>query len=212
MDTNTTNEAVILSTDNTHSPDAPATVEITPLTPASLSHFDPQTQANVLALSTQIDVLDLERIMSYGQIPLITSFEQAGKILQNAQGTTADQEVVKEVIELTKQANDTYDEFNLILKEPSLIQRILLKISTATKEKQDSEVSIRAVTSYKLLEQLSKSCEKWLTMLKDGRTEIFQRVFRGCVFYAHLRKYTPYKLVRHHFRIPGTDNFCNSAE
>ncbi len=146
--------------------------ELVPLSVASLEHFDPEAQKEIVALATAVDVTELENIMAYGSIPLIRSFEQAGKILQDEAGSAADQQVMKQVIELAKQANDSYEEFNIVLKEPNFLQKILLKLSPSAKEKRDTDVKLKAITNYKLLEQLTKSCEQWIEMLKDGYTKI----------------------------------------
>ncbi len=146
--------------------------KLVPLTPSALQHFDEKKQQQILAVSEQIDVRQLEKVMAYGQSPLIRSFEAAGRILHEDQGTSADQKVIKEVIELAKQANGSYDDFNLAIKEPSFLQKALMKIFTSIKDKQENEVSVKAVTSYKLLEQLSSSCDKWIDMLQDAFEKI----------------------------------------
>lgn len=151
---------------------ANSTTELAPLTSNSLQYFDSEAQKEILAVAEQIDVRELENVMSYGQIPLLRSFEESGKILRDEEGSSADQEVIKQVVELSKQANQSYDEFNIVLKEPNLLQRLFLKISSASKDKHDKEVALKAITNYKLLEQLMASCDKWIEMLQDGFTKI----------------------------------------
>lgn len=149
-----------------------ASVQLTPLTSGALKHFSPEAQEKIKAVAGQIDVRQIEKVMAYGQAPLVRSFERSGMLLKDVQGSSEDQEVVKEVTELAKQANQNYEDFNIVIKEPNFLQKLILKISSSAKEKHDGEVSLRAITNFKLLEQLSESCDKWLEMLKDGFTKI----------------------------------------
>ena len=153
-------------------PSLESSTELVPLTSASLQHFTEEQQADILRISEQIDVLEMEKIMSYGSIPIMRSFEMAGKILKEEQGTTADQEVTKQVIELAKKANSTYEDFNLAIQEPNFLQKILLKLSTAAKEKRGKDIKFKAVTNYKLLEQLRQSCDAWISMLQKTYEQI----------------------------------------
>lgn len=147
---------------------------LAPLTAQALQHFDETKQKEIVDLSAQIDVRQIEKVMCYGQAPLIRSFESAGRILQADQGSAADQQVIQEVLQLSKQAKDSYSDFNLALKEPNAIEKFVMKIFTSIKDKQDKEISVKALTNYKLLEQLSKSCDKWIESLVDGYEKIYQ--------------------------------------
>jgi len=163
--------------------------DLAPLTVDSLALFDEETQAEIVSVAGQIDVREYERVMSYGQIPLLRSFEQAGKILEADQGSSADQEVMKQVTELAKQANESYDDFNIVLKEPNFLQKLLLKISASAKDKHDKELSVKALTSYRLLTQLRDSCEQWIDMLVDGFTKIHQSAMSDKLNCEELEKY-----------------------
>lgn len=167
----------------------PDSHELAPLTPSALSHFSPEVQSEILAVAEQIDVLQTEKIMSYGQIPLLRSFEQAGNILKEDQGSSADQEVIRQVIELSKQANESYDDFNLVLKEPNFLQKLLLKISATAKDKHDKDLQVKAITCYKMIEQLVESCDRWIDMLVDGFTKIHTSALQDKVNCEELEKY-----------------------
>ena len=113
------------------------TSELAPLSSNSLAHYDEATQKEILRIANEIDVTQFEKIMAYGSIPIVRSFEAAGKILQEAQGTSADQEVVKMVTELAKQAKDSY---NLVIEEPNFFQKLVMKITSGLKS--ESKASI----------------------------------------------------------------------
>lgn len=163
--------------------------ELAPLSTNSLSSFPADVQREIVALSEQINVTEIENVMSYGSIPLLRSFEQAGKILQDEAGSSADQMVIREVIELSKQANDSYEDFNLVLKEPNFLEKLFLKISKSAKDKHDADVKYKAITNYKLLEQLMKSCDSWVEMLKDGWTKIHTSAMQDKLSCEELEKY-----------------------
>ena len=163
--------------------------ELAPLSTTSLSSFPADVQREIVALSEQINVTEIENVMSYGSIPLLRSFEQAGKILQDEAGSSADQMVIREVVELSKQANDSYEDFNLVLKEPNFLQKIFMKVSKGAKDKHDADVKYKAITNYKLLEQLMKSCDTWVEMLKDGWTKIHTSAMQDKLSCEELEKY-----------------------
>lgn len=163
--------------------------ELAPLTVNSLTYFDEAAQKEIMSLAAQINVLEIENIMQYGSIPLLRSFEEAGKLLQSEANSSADQLVMKQVIELAKQANNNYDEFNIVLKEPGFLQKILLKISSSAKDKHDTNVKLKAVSNYKLLEQLAKSCEGWIDMLQEGLVQIQTSALQDKSSCEELEKY-----------------------
>ena len=163
--------------------------ELAPLSTNSLSSFPADVQREIVALSEQINVTEIENVMSYGSIPLLRSFEQAGKILQDEAGSSADQMVIREVVELSKQANDSYEDFNLVLKEPNFLQKLFMKVSKGAKDKHDADVKYKAITNYKLLEQLMKSCDTWVEMLKDGWTKIHTSAMQDKLSCEELEKY-----------------------
>lgn len=149
-----------------------ATKELASLSAASLQYFSPEKQKEIVAVSQAVDVLQIEKVMSFGQIPLLRSFEEAGKILKAEQGSSVDQEVIRQVIELSKQANDSYDDFNLELREPNFMQKIVMKLLSTGRDKHTNEVKVKALTNYKLLQQLAKSCDEWIAMLEEGYRQI----------------------------------------
>ena len=102
--------------------------EVIPLNyQTALASYTEEEQKEILALADSIDVRKIENVMSYGAVPLKNTFEQCGKFLKNEKGSKADQEVIAQVIELSKKASECYDDFNLVLKEPNLFQKIFLK-------------------------------------------------------------------------------------
>ena len=142
--------------------------ELAKLSCESLKHFDEPTQKEIMRIANEIDVTQIEKIMAYGSIPIMRSFESAGRILQQAQGTSADQEVVKMVTELAKQAKDSY---NLVIEEPNFFQKLIMKITSGLKDN-SKEVKVRAVSCFKILEQYIKSCDMWIDSLKKTHDEI----------------------------------------
>jgi len=132
------------------------------LSTASLTNYDAETQKEILRIADEIDVSEFEKIMSYGSIPLMRSFENAGRVLEGAQGTSADQEVVKMVTELSKQAKDSY---NLVIEEPNFFEKLIMKITSGIKG-QSKDVKVKAISCFKILEQYIDSCDKWIESLK----------------------------------------------
>lgn len=187
MTENTAIVPEVLSSDE-NKPAVP-TKELAPLSTSSLASFPADVQREIVALSEQIDVTEIENVMSYGSIPLLRSFEQAGRILQDEAGSAADQQVIKEVVELSKQANNSYEDFNLVLKEPSFLQKLFMKLSPGAKDKHDTDVKYKAITNYKLLEQLMRSCDSWVELLKDGWTKIHTSAMQDKLSCEELEKY-----------------------
>lgn len=142
--------------------------ELAPLSSKSLEHYDESTKKEILRIANEIDVTQFEKTMSYGSIPIMRSFESAGKILQAAQGTSADQEVVRMVTDLAKQAKDSY---NLVIEEPNFFQKLILKITSGIKD-ESKEVKVRAISCFKILEQYIKSCDRWIDSLKKTHDDM----------------------------------------
>ena len=128
-------------------------------------------QKAVIALAESIDVKQLDKVMSYGSNPLKKTFEQCGNFLKSESGSTADQMVIAQVIELSKKAADSYEDFNMVLKEPNFLQKLLLKISSKKEKNRAKQVQNSAVTNFKLLVELSDSCESWVKMLQEAMGE-----------------------------------------
>ena len=147
--------------------------EVIPLNyQTALASYTEEEQREILALADSIDVRRIENVMSYGAVPLKNTFEQCGKFLKSEKGSKADQEVIAQVIELSKKASECYDDFNLVLKEPNLFQKIFLKIFSSGRNSHTEKIQNSAVTNYKLLVELKESCDSWLDMLKDAMAEI----------------------------------------
>lgn len=142
--------------------------ELAPLSANSLEHYDEATKKEILRIANEIDVTQFEKTMAYGSIPIMRSFESAGKILQAAQGTSADQEVVKMVTDLAKQAKDSY---NLVIEEPNFFQKLILKITAGIKD-ESKEVKVRAISCFKILEQYIKSCDRWIDSLRKTHDDM----------------------------------------
>lgn len=138
----------------------------------ALASYPENERQEIIELSEQIDVKKTENIMNYGSNVLMTTFEQCGNFLKSESGTTADQEVIKKVIELSEKAGESYDDFNLVIKEPSFLQKIILKMSPGARKGRTEKIKESAVTNYKLLVELKKSCESWIEMLVEAMGNI----------------------------------------
>ena len=94
----------------------------------ALATYSEKERQEILELADSIDVRKTENVMSYGSIALKRTFEQCGSFLKDERGSHADQEVISRVIELSKKASNSYDDFNMVLQEPGLFQKLLLKL------------------------------------------------------------------------------------
>jgi len=140
---------------------------------SSLQHFPEETQKAIVALSEAVDVTEIEKVMSFGHAPLLRVFEKCGDLLKGKRGTAADAEVINLVKELSKQAKASYDDYTLELKEPNIFQKFILNLFSKVKDPGD-EASIKAISCYKLLEQLRDSSEEWIKMLENGYAQIME--------------------------------------
>ena len=138
---------------------------------AAIESYTEAEKNDIVALSEKIDVRKVENIMSYGSVTLRTTFEQCGRFLNNESGSVADQEIINRVIKLSKEAFRNYADFNVVVKEGNIFQKALLRLSNRGKLHKD-KMKHRAVTNYKLLNELKESCELWLGMLKGAMSEI----------------------------------------
>lgn len=150
--------------------------ELVEITADSLHRFEPEVQAQILKLADQIDPLQLDKILAYGSIPLLRTYESAGQVLKAAEGTSVDQEVVRQVVELSKQVNKGQDDLNVALQEPNWLQRTLMSIFTSLKEKHTEDTKVKAITCYRILTQLRDKCEVWHSMLQDNWRLIYQSI------------------------------------
>ena len=139
---------------------------------AALASYTEAEQQEVLTLADSIDVKKIENVMSYGSVALKTTFEQCGKFLKDERGSQADQEVIAQVIELSKKASNSYDDFNLVLQEPNIFQKVFLKVVNGGKKSRTQKIQHSAVTNYKLLAELKASCDSWLEMLRKAMEEV----------------------------------------
>lgn len=142
--------------------------QLAPLSSASLQYYDEATQKEIVRIAGEIDVTQPEKVMAFGSIPIMRSFSAAGRILEEAQGTSADQEVVKLVTDLSKQAKDSY---NLVIEEPNFFEKLLLKITSGFKSK-NKDVRIKAISCFKILEKYIESCDEWIERLKKTHDDI----------------------------------------
>lgn len=151
--------------------------EVAPLNhEAALASYSEDEKREIIALADSIDVTQLEKVMNYGAAPLKATFEQCGAFLKDERGSKADQEVIAQVIALSKKAHETYDDFNLVLKEPNVIQRFLTKLMSNS-ENHTQKIKNSAVTNYQLLVELRKSCDAWLEMLRNAMAVITESAF-----------------------------------
>lgn len=149
------------------------TTDVVPLNcQSALASFTEAEQKEIIALANDIDVRKIDNVMSYGSVALKKTFDQCGKFLKDERGTTADQKVIAEVIELSKKASASYEDFNLVLQEPNFFQKIFLKFLNFGKDTHADKIENSAITSYNLLVELKTSCDSWLEMLKKSMADI----------------------------------------
>lgn len=156
---------------------------------AAFKSFSEEERKEILALADKIDVREAEKVMSYGSTALRMTFDQCGRFLKDERGSQADQEVIAQVIELSKKASESYDDFNLVLQEPNLFQKMFLKLFNSGKDSQTKKIQNSAITNYKLLAELKNSCESWLEMLKDAMGEIEYSALSDIETISLLEKY-----------------------
>ncbi len=156
---------------------------------AALARFTAEEKQEIMALADAIDVRKIENVMNYGSAALKATFEQCGKFLKDERGSLADQEVIKQVIELSKKASESYDDFNLVLQEPNLFQRIILKVMSGGKGSRAQKVQQSAVTNYKLLAELKASCDSWLEMLRKAMGDVEYSILSDAENISLLEKY-----------------------
>ena len=156
----------------------------------ALSAYTEAERQEVMALADSIDVRKLENVMNYASVPLKRTFDQCGSFLKDERGSHADQEVISRVIELSKKASNSYDDFNLVLQEPGLFQKLLLKLTSGSKGNSRTEkLQKSAVTSYKLLVELKTSCDSWIDMLKKAMGDITNSAMSDIETISLLEKY-----------------------
>ena len=103
--------------------------EVAPLNyEAALASYNEAERQEIIALSDSIDVTEIEKVMNYGSVPLTKTFEDCGRFLKNERGSQADQEVIARVVELSKKASESNEDFNLVLQEPNKFRKFLVKI------------------------------------------------------------------------------------
>lgn len=150
-----------------------ASKDVVPLNcETALDSFSEAERQEVLALADSIDVKKIDNAMNYGAVALKKTFDQCGSFLKDERGSQADQEVIAQVIELSKKASESYDDFNLVLKEPNLFKKMILKVLNHGKGSRTEKIQNSAITNYKLLGELKSSCDSWLDMLKKAMGDI----------------------------------------
>lgn len=153
--------------------DSPLVQEIVPLNPhLALKTYSQEEKKDVLALSDEIDVLQIDKVMNYGSAAAQKTFEQCGEFLKKERGSTADQEVISQVIKLSKEAGQAKEDFNLVLQEPNLLQKIGLFLTTGGRNSHADKVLQSAVTNYQLIFSLVEYSEHWSEILKNAYCDI----------------------------------------
>jgi len=155
----------------------------------ALASYTEQEQVEIMDLASSIDVRKIDNVMSYGSVALKATFEQCGAFLKDERGSKADQEVISQVIALSKKASNSYDDFNLVLQEPNLFQKIFLNLLHGGKNNRTQRIRNSAITNYKLLAELKTSCDSWLIMLKNAMGEIEYSAISDSDNIALLEKY-----------------------
>lgn len=156
----------------------------------ALASYSEAERQEILELADSIDVRKTENVMNYGSIALKRTFDQCGGFLKNEKGSHADQEVISRVIELSKKASNSYDDFNMVLQEPGLFQKLMLKITSGSKGKSRTDkIQKSAVSNYKLLVELKTSCDSWIGMLKEAMGDITSSAMSDAEGISLLEKY-----------------------
>ena len=177
---------------------AKTTPETIPTTPeqivplnceAALAKYSEEERKEILKLADSIDVREIDKVMQYGGPALKSTFQQCGDFLKDERGSQADQEVIKQVIQLSKKAKETYDDFNLTLKEPNLLQKLILSITSHGKDNHTKQVQQSAITNYKLLMELRASCNSWIDILKKSMGDITNSAISDVEAATLLEKY-----------------------
>ena len=150
----------------------PENSQIFPINEEALKSYSPEEQEEILRFSNEIDFKSTDRILNYGSKVLQATFKQCGDFLKAERGSTADQEVIKQVVELSKKANENYEDFNLIIREPNFFQKIFLSLFSKAKDERDTKIRQGAITNYNLLLEIATSFESWLVMLKKSMEDI----------------------------------------
>ena len=167
-----------------------AKTEVLPLNyQKAFASFSEAEKQEVMALSDSIDLTKTDNVMNYGAAPFIDTFQQCGELLKKERGSSADQAVIKEVIELSKKVTESNEEFNMILKEPNTLQKIFLKAFFGNKKNSVQKIKNSAITAYDLIGQLKSSYSSWLETLKDGMEEIGYSVVSDIEAIKLLEKY-----------------------
>lgn len=160
---------------------------------AALASFEEEERQEILALADKIDVTQIEKVMNYGSKPLRDTFEQSGAFLKKERGSTADQEVISRVIELSKKTSESQDEFNnlLELKEPNFVEKLVMKLFSSSKNtgSRTEKLQNSAKTSYMLLAELQNSFEEWLELLYNAMTDIEESAISDSEAIVLLEKY-----------------------
>lgn len=138
----------------------------------AFASFSEEDKQKVIALANSIDLKQIENVMNYGASPFISTFDQCGEFLKKERGSAADQKVIKEVIELSKKAMSSNEDFGIMLKEPNAIQKIFLKAFYKDKKSNTQKIKNAAITTYQLLGELKKSYSSWMEILKEAMGEI----------------------------------------
>lgn len=155
----------------------------------AFASYTEQEQKEIMELANAIDVRKIDNVMRYGSVALKATFEQCGAFLKDERGSKADQEVIAQVIALSKKASESYDDFNLVLQEPNVLQKFFLKLMGAGRNSRTQKIKNSAVTNYKLLAELRASCDSWLIMLKNAMGEIEYSAISDADNIALLEKY-----------------------
>lgn len=146
------------------------------LTADSIHRFKPEVQAQILRVADEIDPMQLDKVLAYGSIPLMRTYEAAGQILKSAEGSSVDQDVIDQVVELAKLANKGQEDVNLSLKAPNWAEKLIMSIFSSFKEKKADDTKVKAITCYRLLTQLKEKCDIWHSMLQENWRLICQSI------------------------------------
>ncbi len=149
--------------------------------------FSEEDKQRIQNLANSIKLTDHDKVMNYGAGPLLKTFEECQELLKSRRGSYAEQNVIKEVIELSKNITQSSDEFNSLLKEPNVVQKTFMKIFYGNKR--SKKLTAQVLTIYDMIANLKDSYSKWLEDLETAMEEIKYVAISDVNSLAILNKY-----------------------
>ena len=123
-----------------------------------------ERQKAVTDFSKQINVLDNNLVVSYGNVPLKKSADTNGKFLEKMSGSQDDRAVVEMITKLSEATNNGQHEIEVLAKKPSLFERLVYLI---TGKNRDEEIKLVIKNTYELVTGIQAQMEASIKTLID---------------------------------------------